>query len=606
MKSRVVHTPLDKDTGQIRILLLQPGTFHRPIRCSLSIESVQSRFEALSYVWGDVNDTLPIEVLGQEFRVTRNLESALRHLRDSDQIRRLWVDAICIDQNDNLERSHQVAMMDMIYSRAERVIAWLGLELSEMPALLMVKNFSRDLSLHWDPKKRANSDTNIVAPLFELLKWLQNTWYNRMWTLQEALLAKSLIYMSGPFVFQHGEIEGVLKSYHRHMHRCCSLSRTTGTEQIANIHNDLIASSQRAHSITLLRQQSHQLGFLEIAPRFRYREAKNPRDKVFGVLGLTDDIPKDIIDYEKSVTDIYSLATVECIRRTGNLDILSHILSRLQSTSEYGPEKIEYGLPSWVPDWNSRRPSDTWRLDELSKRQKLTKVFSASHTNSTAYPEALNQNRLCLQGFFCDHVAKYGEVKESGPGVKKMEVFHNWRELVKVDQEPEKPYISGSTVFDAYWRTICMNIACPMPSSDQPRKADEVTRLSHDYWWWITLLRTKYSHLSNRGNIEEKNLLAWGKFSTHLAIRLSGRKLFISKNGYIGLAPEDALEGDEIWVLDGGRLPLVLRPLGNRSEKGSETEYTLVGDSYVHGIMDGEFVEASMKRGETPRPVILV
>ncbi|OTB12792.1 hypothetical protein K445DRAFT_320588 [Daldinia sp. EC12] len=101
-------------------------------------------------------------------------------------------------------------------------------------------------------------------------------------------------------------------------------------------------------------------------------------------------------------------------------------------------------------------------------------------------------------------------------------------------------------------------------------------------------------------------MLSWGRFGSHLAIRLSGRKLFISKNGYIGLAPEDALEGDEIWVLDGGRLPLVLRPLGNRSEKGPETEYTLIGDSYVHGIMDGEFVEASMKRGETPRPIILV
>ncbi|OTB12793.1 hypothetical protein K445DRAFT_337402, partial [Daldinia sp. EC12] len=190
MKSHIAHTPLDRETGQIRILLLQPGTFHSPIRCGLSIESVQSRFEALSYVWGDVNDTLPIEVLGQEVKITKNLESALRHLRDSDQVRRLWVDAVCVDQDDSSELSHQVAMMDTIYSRAERVIAWLGMELSGVLNLLMIRNFASDFSLHWDPDKRANTETNIKAPFFPLLRWFQNTWYNRMWTLQEALLAK--------------------------------------------------------------------------------------------------------------------------------------------------------------------------------------------------------------------------------------------------------------------------------------------------------------------------------------------------------------------------------------------------------------------------------
>ena len=65
-------------------------------------------------------------------------------------------------------------------------------------------------------------------------------------------------------------------------------------------------------------------------------------------------------------------------------------------------------------------------------------------------------------------------------------------------------------------------------------------------------------------------------------------------------------EGDEIWILNGGRVPLILRPIREVLGKDIRPEYTFIGDSYVHGIMDGEFVDASMKKGETPGPIVLV
>jgi hypothetical protein len=84
------------------------------------------RYEALSYVWGSQEDTVVIKIDEQSFRVTRNLYSALVHLRDRSVQRVLWVDAICINQMDSAERSQQVMLMGTLYRSANQVNIWLG------------------------------------------------------------------------------------------------------------------------------------------------------------------------------------------------------------------------------------------------------------------------------------------------------------------------------------------------------------------------------------------------------------------------------------------------------------------------------------------------
>ena len=88
------------------------------IACNVSIVSLQDgpSYEALSYVWGDESVRAPILANGVLTTVTTNLESALRHLRLPDEARVMWVDALCIDQNDMSERNHQVSIMGEIYS----------------------------------------------------------------------------------------------------------------------------------------------------------------------------------------------------------------------------------------------------------------------------------------------------------------------------------------------------------------------------------------------------------------------------------------------------------------------------------------------------------
>ncbi|KAH9207025.1 heterokaryon incompatibility protein-domain-containing protein, partial [Leptodontidium sp. 2 PMI_412] len=107
---------------QIRVLKLHPGTFSSEIRLSLEVttftEDHTPDFEAVSYTWGsDDNPTLP---------VTQNLAEALPHFRYEDRPRVLWIDAICVDQENLMERGHQVKRMSDIYSNAAKVFVWLG------------------------------------------------------------------------------------------------------------------------------------------------------------------------------------------------------------------------------------------------------------------------------------------------------------------------------------------------------------------------------------------------------------------------------------------------------------------------------------------------
>ena len=121
---------LDHSTRQFRLLALQPGRYSDPICCSIRDSCLDGnpKYDALSYTWGTRESRTPIKVHGQAFNVTENLYAALQHLRQENEEMLLWVDALCINQSDLAEKSHQVQQMRQIYERATSVIAWLGVE----------------------------------------------------------------------------------------------------------------------------------------------------------------------------------------------------------------------------------------------------------------------------------------------------------------------------------------------------------------------------------------------------------------------------------------------------------------------------------------------
>jgi len=100
------------------------------IECRLEIFALEDAppFKALSYVWGDVGQTLPITVNSTEVHVTTNLFAALESLQRKPRGTYFWIDALCINQSSPDEKNHQVLLMRKIYRQAEQVFMWLGKE----------------------------------------------------------------------------------------------------------------------------------------------------------------------------------------------------------------------------------------------------------------------------------------------------------------------------------------------------------------------------------------------------------------------------------------------------------------------------------------------
>jgi hypothetical protein len=129
------YSHLDVEAGDIRLLMVKSGSFTDGIECILGqrpLATLKSYYwEALSYTWGDTEKVSSVLLNGTPFPVTRNLEIALRNLRfkqepEGQLYRVLWIDAVCINQDDVEERNLQVSRMGAIYQAVGRVMVWLG------------------------------------------------------------------------------------------------------------------------------------------------------------------------------------------------------------------------------------------------------------------------------------------------------------------------------------------------------------------------------------------------------------------------------------------------------------------------------------------------
>lgn len=131
------------------------------------------RYDALSYVWGDPEETLPLSIDGHRLDVTTNLHAALSRLRHSSFPRLLWIDAICINQRDHSEKEQQIQYMGVIYSQVNCVIVWLG-EATDDSDLACERIRNAAIGTH-----TGTSDSDIAKRAeFQLLR---RTWFRRIW-----------------------------------------------------------------------------------------------------------------------------------------------------------------------------------------------------------------------------------------------------------------------------------------------------------------------------------------------------------------------------------------------------------------------------------------
>lgn len=376
--SKLGYKPLRND--EIRLVKIQPGEVHQALHCSLEHASLRTkpRFTALSYVWGDPNKVVTIYINGEAFDITTNLHACLRHLqqlmarqpKEQGETVLMWVDAICINQNDNAEKSQAIPRMRDIYSAAEEVIGWLGEnDKHEDPKLDLLFEMAnlfhkmlRQRNISWATfisdtdespicrrdmfKKMAEQIPNTSSPddaagLFTLILWrlFQRPWFERAWIIQEAILADNrLVMMAGA----HWVPAVVLSHFIRAWE---SSARLTD-------HSEVFASLQRTYKLPLaivdyqkqepprdLATFARNLQRL-IGNTFSYKSSL-PVDLIYARLGLLSGfaLPDDLKpDYSQRSADVFHNYAKLCFAHTGSLSLLATERHQLD------------GVPSWVPD----------------------------------------------------------------------------------------------------------------------------------------------------------------------------------------------------------------------------------------------------------------
>jgi hypothetical protein len=172
------YHPLSKESNVIRLLLLLPSNDEpENLRCGLFEYTIQEAegshpYEALSYVWGSGDNARSILIDNQELRVTENLYKALLRLRDRKITRTIWVDAICINQEDDLEKGLQIQFMAAIFAKASRVIVWLGETKDDSDQAL-------DSIRTADETSAVPSDAEPLEQAVRQL--LKRPWFRRIW-----------------------------------------------------------------------------------------------------------------------------------------------------------------------------------------------------------------------------------------------------------------------------------------------------------------------------------------------------------------------------------------------------------------------------------------
>ncbi|KAH7068499.1 heterokaryon incompatibility protein-domain-containing protein [Paraphoma chrysanthemicola] len=618
----------------IRILELFPKASNEELRCRLIETPLDDAppYQALSYVWGDPTIREPIWCNGERMDVTINLANALRRLRplqsetelnyakedatsprygDDDSAtlshastRWVWADAICINQNDIVERSSQVQLMREVYSKSTEVAIWLGLDperhaRNAFAAIELIAHFlstygklASDLrkeGVKWNNQGRGHFTFELCDALLKS-KSIENPWpslralfvvqyWTRIWCVQEVFLApKKILY------FGTEEIDG--KSFRdftdwwareNFRHTGGGLSRTK--EQIIMQNSGI----SQAHT-TFIHQSLNAKDLFLVCDQFNNLDATNPRDKVYGVLGLwrppsASHRPIEV-DYNKSVAEVYTDVVIQAI--CDRKDLLVLRLVDHDTDRNFGEDD---GFPSWVPRWDRRSRIPFMWLDK-------------SPLSATAYwaempDEALARTGILkLKGVLFDRVASTTNVLQGGSASFMNDTsFRNsfvqlYLEATGAKPDPEfRHQVSISELAT----TVTGGM---IKTSDDLHDRDET---EPDAWLDISDLDSEAgrSFLYNFQSFVDSDTYPGNPRSFDKLLACQKKRIFRTSRGYLGLGPRSMREGDLVVVLHGGRMPFVLRLMG----QPGAAYFVLVGDCFVHDIMQKQIYDMLEEEG---------
>ncbi|MCJ1245757.1 hypothetical protein MMC30_002961 [Trapelia coarctata] len=617
-----------------RLLILRPALEpDAPLRCDLGVIPLDDapKFEALSYVWGDTTRQSFAMCAGIKIPLTDNLADALRRLRGRTRSRIIWVDALCINQKDTPERNQQILLMTEIYQRAAEVVIWLGESDDDLITPITVINdcFAEKDPPTWGKDSTGyagNSDSlgdistpfpmqtlsrNVMQycsrgfedmvrkmvdvlyghkgevkyqmkdPTWTALKvFYDRPWFRRVWVLQEAVVSANNKVYCGPHTMSWNSLNMATLLLSDSSYSQAWLENKSVPFHELIVTRTVYQDSLEEESSELLQGDTHTkdaLSLERLLDLARSRQATDPRDKVFSVLGIAQGIEQYHFspNYSDSMQDVYIQTTQLLIQQTKSLRILAQAGLNLDSK-----------LPSWVPDW-STLPGGA----DFSR--PLTGLFSASANNTyVPHPSPSSPHHLPIRGFIHDRIAalKTNMFSRFGDEFSTVNPHSDFLpNLLHPFSPDEISTPDGESPFRALGRTFTADL---IPGEGSRAKPTD-SRKTDIYSWLLGRADpARTPDLASDGDptipFEEARrvyIRDLAATTTQVLSNLKVHDFFVSEKKYIGLCPCGTAVGDPICIIFGSEVPLVLRPKGD--------EYLLVGGAYVHGIMDGEaMVEA--------------
>ncbi|EDO00031.1 hypothetical protein SS1G_02890 [Sclerotinia sclerotiorum 1980 UF-70] len=324
----------------IRVIVLQPAKNHNePLECNIIHQDRheilldigdEQHFEAVSYTWGgsDLSCEISCDKKSAFMNITHSVDSLLRHFRTESSARYLWVDAICLNQADNDEKSIQVSLMGDIYRQARRILVWLD-DASPEDDIQLVFAFLKRLTsikciaISKETIENLNKDVFKHSNITKVQKLLQRPWFQRRWITQEVALGHDSIIQCGPFrISWHWFVDALRRLQIASDRGIITLE----PEALDSVHNACMIYSHANELLTLIWD-------------FHKSECSDPRDRIFALHSLVEDVVPSAasesslklessiarkvfpVDYTSTWIEVYRRLALDCVA-VGNWHVL--------------------------------------------------------------------------------------------------------------------------------------------------------------------------------------------------------------------------------------------------------------------------------------------
>jgi hypothetical protein len=535
------------------------------------------RYVALSYRWGDPTRNQTVTADGGVVKITVTLrdfflavrarcETSLQPNVDDWFHGWMWIDAVCINQDDLTERSEQVRFMKEIYERAAGMVIWLSEVTGDLGDAMQCLTQVSALELGEDSlcvKNGPELGTSFLigtergyvqashATLMTVSALMNDTYWDRAWIIQEAstpLENAAQPTLSTPVVVCIGNSTTIpWATYARANQRLMQASWANEAHEHINMHDVANSNVATVHYLKELRRlKATDSPLYPTLVRTRSSDATDPRDKLYAILGLVDE--RDAVGIQPN----YKLSVSEIT--------LSQSLDSLGSAGTHRGS----GVPSWVPDWSIQHETapQPFYQKHITPSQKLgvpkaqRSLFACSRGVPMDVAFDTAEKGLLASGFIFDRIVAVSSCRP-WPDEQVEERWKDWVSVAMPDNR-NPDYLTGCSRREAFARTL---------------KADFMA--VHEDW------------SAERGDSQE-GIASPGTnaFELHdgiLDAMTWQRSVFTTSKGYLGLAPGTTTSQDYVCILCGSQMPLVLRKDG--------AHWELVGQAYVHGIMDGEALD---------------